>query len=97
MIISASRRTKLRKPLRVRMPRVLPVAALALISRLFTGCGVHDDQSGSTAQTKSGTPEILWFNGAGSSPNDVKAFETFLKGLDFPFSTGHRWSLVLDA
>ena len=61
------------------MPRLLRAAALVLISRLFTGCGVHDGQTGSPAQTTGGTPEILLFNGAGSSPNDVKAFETILK------------------
>ena len=61
------------------MPRLLRAAALVLISWFFTGCGVHDDQTGSPAQTTGGTPEILLFNGAGSSPNDVKAFETILK------------------
>ena len=55
------------------MPRLLRAGALVLISWLFTSCGVHDDQTGSLAQI--GTPDILLFNGAGSSLNDVKAFE----------------------
>jgi hypothetical protein len=72
--------------------RVLIVLSLVLISWGFTGCGVRNDESGTsaagtnaskeTASTppKSGdTAEILLFGGTGSSPNDVKAFEAILK------------------
>ncbi len=67
------------------MSRVLRAAALVLVAWFFTGCGLHDDQTGSPAQT-TGAPEILLFNGAGSSPNDVKAFETILKGQRVNYS-----------
>jgi hypothetical protein len=55
-------------------------------------CGVRDDQSGTPAEganastaavsmalKSGGTAQILLFNGTGTSPNDVKAFETILK------------------
>jgi hypothetical protein len=61
------------------MARGLPVAALVVILWLFTGCGGHGDQTGLPAQAAGGTPEILLFNGTGTSPNDVKAFEAILK------------------
>lgn len=68
------------------------VLSLVLISWGFTGCGVRNDESGTsdagtnaskeTALTpsKSGdTAEILLFGGTGASRNDVKAFEAILK------------------
>ena len=61
------------------MARGLPVVALVVIPWLFTGCGGHGDQTGLPAQAAGGTPEILLFNGTGTSPNDVKAFEAILK------------------
>jgi len=72
------------------MNRVLLVASLIAIS-WASGCGARDDESGpasstnastatgSTALKSEGTAEILLFNGTGSSPNDVKAFEAILK------------------
>src|SRR6185369_10912316 len=68
-----------RKLLRNRMAQGLPVVALVVIPWLFTGCGGHGDQTGLPAQAAGGTPEILLFNGTGTSPNDVKAFEAILK------------------
>ena len=75
-----------------KMNRVLLVASLVGISWAFTACGVRDGQSAtpavstnastaaaSTALRFGGTAEILLFTGAGTSPNDVKAFETILK------------------
>jgi hypothetical protein len=61
--------------------------------RAFTACGVRDEP-GSTSATgtkestpatstpleSDGTAQVLLFNGTGSSPNDVAAFETILKG-----------------
>jgi hypothetical protein len=77
---------------RAGMGRILIVLSLALISCGFTGCGVRNDESGTSATgtnaskaaastpPKSGdTAEILLFGGTGSSPNDVKAFEAILK------------------
>jgi hypothetical protein len=74
------------------MGRILIVLSLALISCGFTGCGVRNDESGTSAtgtnasKEAASTPpkfgdtaEILLFSGTGSSPNDVKAFETILK------------------
>jgi hypothetical protein len=74
------------------MGRILIVLSLALISCGVTGCGVRNDESGTSATgtnaskaaaptpPKSGdTAEILLFGGTGSSPNDVKAFEAILK------------------
>jgi Biotin-protein ligase, N terminal len=82
------------------MHRILVlVASLVLIPWAFTACGVRDDESGAPAQDtnasiaaastppKSGvTAEILLFNGTGSSPNDVKAFETILKDQHVAYS-----------
>jgi len=77
---------------RAGMERILIVLSLVLISWGFTGCGVRNDESGtsaagtnasketaSTPPKSGGTDEILLFGGTGSSPNDVKAFETILK------------------
>ena len=66
------------------MPRV---AALVLIPWFFTGCGIRDDQTGSpVSQESGGTTQILLFNGTGSSPNDVRAFETILKDQHVTYS-----------
>ena len=74
------------------MGRILIVLSLALISRGFTGCGVRNDESGTSAtgtnasKTAASTPpksddtaEILLFGGTGSSPNDVEALAAILK------------------
>jgi hypothetical protein len=76
----------------LRMPRVFRVGTLVLIPWLFTSCGVRDDQSTTSAQTandstvatstpleSSASSQILLFNGTGTSPNDVKAFEAILE------------------
>jgi len=86
-------------PILAGMNRVLLVASLVAVSWGFTACGVRDDQSGtsaprttasiksaSTALKSDGTAEILLFNGTGSSPNDVKAFETILKDQQVNYS-----------
>ena len=77
---------------RAGVSRVLLVASLVSISWAFAGCGVRDDQGdasgtgtnafGQATSTplKTGAAEILLFNGTGTSPNDVKAFEAILKG-----------------
>jgi hypothetical protein len=72
--------------------RVLIGLSLVLISWALTGGGVRNDESGTSAtgtntskEAASMTPisgdaaDVLLFSGAGSSPNDVKAFETILK------------------
>ena len=74
------------------MFRFLLVASLVLGSWAFTGCGVRNDGNSTSAtgtnasKEAASTPlksgdmaEILLFSGTGSSPNDVKAFETILK------------------
>jgi hypothetical protein len=74
------------------MKRVLLVASLVAILWTFTACGIRDDETGtaapstnastavtSTALRSDGLAGILLFNGTGSSPNDVKAFEAILK------------------
>src|SRR5512133_3820888 len=80
------------------MDRILLGASLVLVSWLFTACGVRDE-SGTRAQTTNastvvastalqsdGTAKILLFNGTGTSPNDVRAFETILKGKHVNYS-----------
>ena len=75
-----------------RMSRFLLVASLLLGSWTFTGCGVRNEEGGTSAtstdaskETASTPPksddtaEILLFGGTGSSPNDAKAFEAILK------------------
>jgi len=68
------------------MLRFFRAAALVLIPWLFTGCAGRDDQTGSSAPTPGGASGILLFSGAGSSPNDVKAFETILKDQHVSYS-----------
>jgi hypothetical protein len=72
--------------------RVLIGLSLVLISWAFTGCGVRNDESGTsatgtnTSKEAASTPpksgdaaDVLLFSGAGASPSDVKAFETILQ------------------
>ena len=81
------------------MCRILLIASLVLILWAFTACGVRDDQSGTPAQGTNastaaastppkpgGIAPILLFNGTGTSPNDVAAFETTLKGKHANYS-----------
>ena len=81
------------------MCRILLVASVVLISWSFTACGVRDDRSGSPALgtnastaaasmplKSGGTAQILLFNGTGTSPNDVTALETILKGKNVNYS-----------
>jgi len=58
--------------------RICLVTSLVLISWAFTACDIRDDDSGSAS--------ILLFNGTGTSPNDVKAFETILKDQHVNYS-----------
>ena len=58
--------------------RICLVTPLVLISWAFTACDIRDDDSGSAS--------ILLFNGTGTSPNDVKAFETILKDQHVNYS-----------
>ena len=59
--------------------RSLVFAALAVISTAFTACGVRSDTVGAAP--------ILLFKGKGTSPNDVAAVETILKGNQLSYST----------
>lgn len=81
------------------MCRILLVASVVLISWSFTACGVRDGRSGSPARgtnastaaastplKSGGTAQILLFNGTGTSPNDVTALETILKGKNVNYS-----------
>jgi len=74
------------------MGRVLIVASLVLLWWACTGCGVRNEEGGTSAKgtnaskAAGSTPrrsgdaaEILLFGGTWSSPNDVKAFEAILK------------------
>jgi hypothetical protein len=85
---------------------VFLVAVLVLISWAFTSCGVRDDKSGTPARGTNGstptsstplksgdTAQVLLFNGTGTSPNDVKAFETLLKGKHVDYSKVNSWQL----
>ncbi len=86
------------------MARVPLVAALVLIWSLLTGCGVHEDQTGSPGQTTDNavalrspqpgrTTDILLFNGTGCSPNDVKAFEIILNEQHLSYSKANSSQL----
>ena len=88
------------------MHRILLVVSLVLISWAFTACGVRDDQSGTPAQgtnastlattmplKSGGTAQILLFNGTGTSPNDVVAFETILENKHVNYSKVNSWQL----
>jgi glutamine amidotransferase-like uncharacterized protein len=73
------------------MARVFTAASLLPVLQLFSGCGSRDQgeapgrdsntsiEATSTAQKADSTAEVLLFSGTGSSPNDVKAFESILK------------------
>ena len=80
------------------MGRVV-IAVCLLVSMLFNGCGGRDDHDGtsatgmnastaavSTPLKSGGKAQILLFNGNGTSPNDVAAFETILKGKYVTYS-----------
>jgi hypothetical protein len=80
--------------------------SLVLISWAFTACGIRDDQSGtseqgtnastaadSTALKSDSAADILLFTGTGSSPNDVKAFETILKSKHVNYSKANSSQL----
>src|SRR5215510_9285203 len=58
--------------------RILIVAALALLS---------------SCRTSSGSPDILLFNGGGTSPNDVAALERILDENHFNYATANSRQL----
>lgn len=59
--------------------RILIVALFGFFSFCLTAC--------SRSSTSSGAPLILLFNGSGTSPNDVVAFESILNENSFSFTT----------
>lgn len=63
--------------------RILVVASLGLL--LSTACAIRS--------TSSGSPTILLFNGSGTSPNDVAAFEKILNEKDFGYTTANSQQL----
>jgi glutamine amidotransferase-like uncharacterized protein len=60
--------------------QIFITAFLLLISITLTACKVRDDK-------KKSTDPILLFSGTGTSPNDVKAVETILRGNHLNYST----------
>jgi Biotin-protein ligase, N terminal len=92
-------RVRARLPGLTGLCRVSVAASLVMILWAFTACGIRDDQSGtpargtnastadvSTPLKPGGIAQILLFNGTGTSPNDVAAFETILKDKHVNYS-----------
>jgi glutamine amidotransferase-like uncharacterized protein len=65
--------------------RVLIIAALVLISTIFTACGSGLSQG--DIPPKDAIPPILLFNGTGVSENDVESLETILNSNHLSYST----------
>jgi glutamine amidotransferase-like uncharacterized protein len=65
---------------RLRIPRVIKrvLELFFLISLAMTAC---------SPTASNNVPQILLFNGTGTSPNDVKAVETILKACQLDYST----------
>jgi len=63
--------------------REIFAASLLFISVIFAGCGSGDKSE----RPESGIGPILLFNGRGTSPNDVAAFERILKSKQVHYTT----------
>ncbi|HLH53287.1 MAG TPA: BPL-N domain-containing protein [Verrucomicrobiae bacterium] len=72
-------------PVGAQISQLLRVAGLMITLWLCTGCGADDRQGGASGQTE-GRADVLLFSGTGTSPNDVKAFETLLKDQHLKYS-----------
>jgi glutamine amidotransferase-like uncharacterized protein len=60
----------------------------------LTGCGRSGSEGGATAAPKpGGKAAVLLFNGTGTSPNDVKAFEAILKDHKVEYATANSKQL----
>jgi glutamine amidotransferase-like uncharacterized protein len=64
---------------------ILVVAALGLLLSCLAACGIRS--------TSSGSPIILLFNGSGTSPNDVAAFEKILNENHYSYATANSRQL----
>ena len=73
------------------MKQHLFVASIAMSVLLVTGCGNPND--GSIPLTSNVVAPILLFNGAGTSSNDVAAFETILKSNQLDYSKANSAQL----
>jgi glutamine amidotransferase-like uncharacterized protein len=86
--------------------RALIIASLALMAAASAACGVGGNKSGMSDKgadaSASTTPmshasaaaaPVLLFNGTGTSPNDVAAVETILKGKHLDYSTANSSQL----
>src|SRR5262245_58489805 len=79
-------------------------AFVGVISIFLTACRVRDSNVGNSATGASAStsparsspkaaPDILLFNGSGTSPNDVAAFERILKEGRFRYETANSKQL----
>jgi glutamine amidotransferase-like uncharacterized protein len=79
-------------------------ALIGLISFSLTACRVRDSNVGNSAtgasvstspvpSTSNAAPDILLFNGSGTSPNDVAAVESILKDSRFRYETANSKQL----
>jgi glutamine amidotransferase-like uncharacterized protein len=64
---------------------ILVVASLGFLLFFLPACAIRS--------TSSGSPAILLFNGSGTSPNDVAAFEKILNEIDFSYTTANSQQL----
>jgi glutamine amidotransferase-like uncharacterized protein len=65
--------------------RIFVVAFLGALSSCLIACGIRS--------TSSGSPNILLFNGTGTSPNDVAALERILNENHFRYATANSRQL----
>lgn len=65
--------------------RIFYVVTLGVLSSCLTACGIRPSSSGS--------PDILLFDGSGTSPNDVAALERILNENHFRYATANSRQL----